>query len=144
MNKKIRMAALAFAILTGTVGYAAAQNYGYDNRDRDDGRYYDADDYRYENRSYDRDNRHSNWRQGMRAARSFGFRDGAQVAREDTWRGKPFNPNPRGRYDDADHGYSRSFGDKREYRQRYAEAYRQGYQNSFRGYGNGNGNGYYR
>jgi hypothetical protein len=143
MNKKIRMAALAFAVLTGTVGFAAAQDYGYDNRDRDDGRYYDADDYRYENRSYDRDNRYGDWHQEMHAARSFGFRDGAQVAREDTSRGKPFNSNPRGRFDDADHGYNRSFGDRHEYREHYTEAYRQGYQSAYRGYGR-YGNGYYR
>ncbi len=143
MNKKIRMAALAFAVLTGTVGYAAAQDYGYDNRDRDDGRYYDADDYRYEKRSYDRDNRDGDWHRGMHAARSFGFRDGAQVGREDTWRGKPFNSNPRGRFDDADHGYNRRFGDRHEYREHYTEAYRQGYQSAYRGYGR-YGNGYYR
>jgi hypothetical protein len=75
----------------------------------------------------------------MHEAREFGFRDGTTVAREDSYRGKPFNPNPRGRYDDADHGYRREFGSKHEYREHYIEAYRAAYQRSYRGYG-----GYYR
>ena len=45
MTSKLRIAALALAVLTGTTGYAAAQDYryesGYNNRgyDRDDDRY---------------------------------------------------------------------------------------------------------
>ena len=42
-------------------------------------------------------------------------------------RGKPFNPNPRGPYDNADHGYRSQFGDKHEYREAYSAAYRNGY-----------------
>ena len=140
MNSKIRMAALVFTVLAGTAGYAAAQDSGY--YDREDNRYYDRDDYRYENRYYDNDDYgHGNFRRGVHIAREFGFHDGSQVAREDMWRGKPFNPNPRGRFDDADHGYRRAFGNKHEYREHYAEAYREGYQNTYRRYG---GYGYYR
>ena len=128
MKSKFTMAALTLAVLAGTVGYAAAQDYRYD---RDGDRYYDRDDNRY----YDRDDR---FRDGFHVAREFGFRDGAAVAREDMWRGKSFNPNPRGRYDDADHGYRSEFGNKHEYRERYSEAYRAGYQSTFRG------RGYYR
>jgi hypothetical protein len=65
-------------------------------------------------------------------AREYGFRDGSSVAREDLWLGKPFNPNPRGRFDDDDHGYRRSFGNKHEYREHYAEAYREGYIRTYR------------
>ncbi len=111
MKSKFTMAALTLAVLAGTVGYAAAQDYRYD---RDEDRYYDRDDNRY----HDRDDR---------------FRNGFHVAR-----GKSFNPNPRGRYDDADHGYRSEFGNKHEYRERYSEAYREGYQSTFRG------SGYYR
>jgi hypothetical protein len=133
MKSKLTMAALALTVLAGTAGYAAAQDYRYYDRDgdgyynRDDNRYYDRDDYRYHG-----------FRRGIHAAREIGFRDGASVAREDMWRGKPFNPNPRGRYDDADHGYRREFGNKHEYREHYTEAYRAGYENAFRG------RGYYR
>jgi len=126
MRRKFKTAALALTVLAGTAGYAAAQDYRY--YDRDNYRYYDRDDYRYYGR-YD------GYHRGFHAAREFGFRDGAAVAREDMWRGKPFNPNPRGRYDDADHGYRREFGDRHEYREHYAQAYREGYQNTFRGWG---------
>ena len=68
-----------------------------------------------------------NFRYGLKVARDVGFNDGAQVAREDTWKGKPFNPNPRGPYDNADHGYRSQFGDKHEYREAYSAAYRNGY-----------------
>lgn len=110
MKSKLALAALALAVVTGASGLASAQ----------DGRYYDRDDYRY----YDRDD---SFRYGLKVARDVGFNDGAQVAREDMWRGKPFNPNPRGRYDDADHGYRSQFGDKHEYREAYSAAYRNGY-----------------
>jgi hypothetical protein len=115
MKTKLAMAAILIGTLAGTAGIAAAQ----------DGRYYDRDDYRY----YDNDS----YRDGMRVAQQFGWRDGSEVAREDMWRGKPFNPNPRGRYDDADHGYRHEFGSKREYRERYSEAYSEGYERTFRG-----------
>lgn len=128
---RLRNAALALAVLAGSVAVAAAQDYRYD-RDGD----------RYE-RGYRGD-----FREGMQAAREIGFQDGSQVAREDMWRGKPFNPNPRGRYDDADHGYRHEYGNRHEYREHYSEAYREGYQRTFRynGYGrNGYGrDGYWR
>jgi hypothetical protein len=125
MRISFKTLAMIATMLAGTAGIAAAQ----------DGRYYDRDDYRYQNRYYD----NGGFRHGMHEAREFGFRDGATVAREDSYRGKPFNPNPRGRYDDADHGYRREFGSKHEYREHYIEAYRAAYQRSYRGYG-----GYYR
>jgi hypothetical protein len=138
MTRKLRMAALLVTVLAGTVGFAAAQDYRYYDRDDRYNGYYDRDDY------YNRDGyRYGNFRRGMHVAREFGYRDGAQVAREDMWHGKPFNPNPRGRYDDADHGYQRAFGDKREYRERYSRAYREGYESNFRGW-NGYGYGYNR
>ena len=135
MRTSFKSAAMIITVLAGTVGIAAAQ----------DGRYYDHDDYRYDNRSYDNDDyRYQNgydnrnydrdsFRHGMHEAREFGFRDGSAVAREDSFRGKPFNPNPRGRYDDADHGYRSQFGSKHEYREHYIDAYREGYQRSYRG-----------
>jgi hypothetical protein len=63
-----------------------------------------------------------------------GYRDGASVAREDMERGKRFNSNPRGRYDDKDHGYRREYGDKHTYKEIYADGYRQGYEANYRGY----------
>jgi hypothetical protein len=118
MKSKFTMAALTLAVLAGTVGYARAQDHRYD---RDGDRYYDRDD---------------GFRNGFRVARDIGFRDGASVAREDMGRGKPFNPNPRGPYGNADAGYRSEFGNKHEYREHYSEAYREGYQDTFRGRGN--------
>lgn len=126
MKITFRTLAMLGTMLAGAVGFAAAQ----------DGRYYDNDDYRYETRSYDRyENRdygRYRFRYGMHEAREFGFRDGTSVARQDLWSRKPFNPNPRGRYDDADHGYRREFGSRHEYREHYIEAYREAYQRTYR------------
>jgi hypothetical protein len=116
MNRRLRLAAMAVAFLMGSVGIAAAQNWGYD-RDDDRG-------YRYER--YDRGDF---WR-GMQVARSIGFEDGEQIAREDIWRRKPFNSYPRG-HNHADRGYSRDFGSIHEYREQYARAYQQGYNSVF-------------
>jgi hypothetical protein len=138
MRTSFKTLATIATLLAGTAGIAAAQDgrhydrddYGYQSRP------YDDDDYRYENRSYDRyENRDfgsDNFRQGMHEAREFGARDGSSVARQDLWSRKPFNPNPRGRFDDADHGYRREFGSLHEYREHYTEAYRQAYERSFR------------
>jgi hypothetical protein len=117
MKNIFRAAALGLAVLVGSAGLAAAQDWDHDR-----------DDYRW-----NRDYRHD-FRRGMHAAREIGYQDGAQVAREDSWRGKPFNPNPRGRYAWADHGYRGEFGNINEYREHYAQAYQEGYQNAFQGY----------
>ncbi len=127
MTSKVRIAALTLAVLTGTVGYAAAQDYRFD--------------YGYDNRGYgDRDDyRHDRFSRGIHTAREFGFRDGAEMARKDMWQGKPFNPRPRG-HNHADRGYSNYLGNRYEYREHYTAAYRAGYESVYRGYGNG----YYR
>lgn len=152
MRTNFKTIAIIATALLATAGVAAAQSGQYDDgryNDRDgDYRYenrpVDNDDYRYQDRSYepDRDgyeNRYENrnYRReslpyGLREAREFGFHDGSSVARQDLWSRKPFNPNPRGRFDDADNGYRHEFGSKREYRRQYTEAYRQAYQRSYR------------
>jgi hypothetical protein len=126
MKNLFRMAALGVAVLLGS-SFAVAHDW-----DRDD------DDYRYS-----RDYRYGDFRRGMDIARSFGYQDGARVAQEDNWRGKPFNPNPRGPYAWADHGYRRGFGSVREYREHYARAYRNAYVSNRRGY-QGNDGYWYR
>jgi hypothetical protein len=120
MKNKLALAALALAVVTGASGLAMAQDGRYN--DRDDNRYYDRDD---------------SFRYGLKVARDVGFNDGAQVARADTWNRKPFNPNPRGPYDNADHGDRSQFSDKHEYREAYSAAYRDGYVSV-------RGRGYYR
>jgi hypothetical protein len=123
MKNIFRMAALGLAVLVGSAGLAAAQDW---DHDRDDSRY-----------DRDRDYRYDNVRRGLSVAHENGYRDGLQVAREDTWNRKPYNPDPRGKYKWADHGYSREFGDKNDYRERYADGYRDGYMSAFRGYRGG-------
>jgi hypothetical protein len=61
-----------------------------------------------------------------------GYQDGMNQAREDAYRNKPFNSNPRGKYDDRDHGYRREFGNKDSYKAQYTAGYRTGYESSFR------------
>src|SRR6058998_4321838 len=63
-------------------------------------------------------------------AYQIGFQDGASVACEDAARGKPYNPRPRGRYDDEDHGYSSAYGNKGAYKTQYANGYRAGYESA--------------
>jgi hypothetical protein len=60
-----------------------------------------------------------------------GFDDGSLVARQDLNSGKPYNSNPRGRYEDCDRGYRREYGSKDRYRSEYANGYRAGYERIF-------------
>jgi hypothetical protein len=64
-------------------------------------------------------------------AYDFGYQDGATAGRGDRYEHKPFNPTPRGRYEDADRGYNRAYGDINAYRRQYASGYRAGYQSSY-------------
>lgn len=81
----------------------------------------------------------SSWHGGRDGYRNpafnIGYQDGSTVARQDMESRKPFNPSPRGAYDDRDHGYSREYGDKDQYRSEYSNGYRSGYESTFRGYG---------
>jgi hypothetical protein len=63
-----------------------------------------------------------------------GYQDGISQAREDVYKNKPFNPSPRGKYDDRDHGYRREYGDKSSYKAQYTDGYRAGYNSAFRQY----------
>lgn len=114
MTSRLKFALMGIAFLVGTIGVASSQDYRYYDHDGDG--YYRSD--------------RDDFRRGMQVARSIGFEDGEQVAREDMWRGKPFNPYPRG-HNHADRGYARDFGSIQEYRANYAEAYRNGYSRTF-------------
>ena len=95
--------------------------------DRDDQPYYGGD-YPYGGNGPYYGNRP--WA-GGNVGYNFGYRDGSSVAREDIAQHKPYNPKPRGRYDDEDHGYRREYGDKGAYKAQYANGYRAGYQAAF-------------
>jgi hypothetical protein len=66
-----------------------------------------------------------------RFAYDTGYQDGVTMAREDLHKNKPFNPNPRARFDDRDHGYRREYGDKNDYKAEYSNGYSAGYQATF-------------
>jgi hypothetical protein len=99
-----------------------AENCGY--RPYDYGR-----GYRYENRydPYDRRNR------GDDLAFETGYRDGVAVGQRDSQKGKSYRPNHNDRYEDADHGYNRNYGDKNQYKNLYRQGFERGYSE---GYGN--------
>jgi hypothetical protein len=113
-------------------GYHAGFQAGYENIQGRRGNYDDDDDRGYRGVG--------DWHYGRGGygynspAYNLGYQDGSTVARQDIASHKRFNPNPRGRYDDKDHGYSREYGDKNEYRTEYAAGYRGGYQSNYRGY----------
>ena len=71
------------------------------------------------------------WGGGGNVAYNNGWNDGSSVAQSDLGSGKNYNSNPRGRYDDADHGYRREFGDKHAYKSEYTAGYRAGYDSVF-------------
>ena len=113
MLRKLRMAALALAVTMVSGGVALAQQ-GYGYADRGD----------------------YGWGQeGLHAARDLGYQDGARVARQDYFSRKPYDPYPRGKYANEDHGYRRQFGDRYAYRDQYARAYQAGYRSMFGGNG---------
>jgi hypothetical protein len=93
----------------------------------------DREDYR--NNGYQRNGYYGSGAYGndSRIGYDTGYQDGVSMARDDAYRNKPFNPNPRGRFDDRDHGYRREYGDKSAYRNQYADGYRAGYQATYNG-----------
>ncbi len=107
-------------------GYSNGFRYGFQSVSRGSGDN-DGDDRSYGN--WRRSGYDPNWgAYGGNAGYQFGYQDGSQVAREDIQKGKPYNPNPRGKYDDCDRGYRREFGSKDQYKAQYANGYRAGYQ----------------
>ena len=105
-------------------GYRAAYSSGWgrgNDHDRDDG---------YSNRS-DRDGYGYSREGGGNIAYNNGWNDGSSVAQSDMANRKKYNSNPRGDYDDADHGYRREYGDKHAYKTEYTAGYRAGYDSVF-------------
>jgi len=92
---------------------------------RDD-RWRDSDD-RYGDRPYDDYGR----RRIENPAFDIGYRDGLAIGQRDRQRGKAFRPDKNDNYEDADHGYQRSFGDKGLYKSEYRDAFRRGYKDGY-------------
>jgi hypothetical protein len=62
-----------------------------------------------------------------------GFKDGRDKGRDDRSDDKRFDPTRHGRYESADHGYEKRYGDKDVYRTTYREGFRAGYAEGYRG-----------
>jgi hypothetical protein len=108
-------------------GYRDGYKRAYDIAFRQAGWRGDDDGYRRYERYRDSDD-WGGFRRGRQVAFDFGFQDGSSVAREDLRRGKPYNSNPRGKYEDRDAGYRREFGDRNAYRAEYSRGYSEGYE----------------
>ncbi len=90
-------------------------------------------DGRYRNNGYYGNGYYGNNAYDSRVGYDAGYQDGVTMAREDQYKNKPFNPNPRARFEDRDHGYRREYGDKNSYKAEYTDGYRAGYQATFNG-----------
>jgi len=93
----------------------------------------DGDRDRYRNNGYYGNGYYGNNAYDSRIGYNTGYQDGVTMAREDQYKNKHFNPNPRARFDDRDHGYRREYGDKNSYKAEYTDGYRAGYQSTFNG-----------
>ena len=91
------------------------------------GQRYEGDRDNYYRGSDFRGGGYGNW---ASIAYNNGLQDGVAAGREDAYRGKQFNPNPRGS-NHADRGYIREYGDKNAYRAQYSDGYREGYQRTY-------------
>jgi hypothetical protein len=92
----------------------------YNDADRDNGRYRndrDRDD-RYNGGGYDR---------SYSPAFDNGYRDGVAMGQRDSQKRKSFNPSKNDQFEDADRGYSKSFGDKNLYKNQYRQGFERGY-----------------
>lgn len=70
-------------------------------------------------------------RRESRVAYDNGYQDGVTMAREDIYKNKRFNAEPRSRFGGRDDGYSRGYGDKNVYKAEYTDGYRAGYEATF-------------
>jgi hypothetical protein len=112
-----------------------------DHRRGDDNRWRDRDrDHDYRNGSYAYGNDNGRYSNGNgrfgrnNQASQIGYQDGLAYGRRDASSGKGFNATGSQNYDNADRGYSSSFGDKNQYRQEYRQAYEQGYRAGYQRY----------
>jgi hypothetical protein len=98
------------------------QIYGTENGNYPDrSRGYDRDDDVYERHGYGYSD----------VAYDISFRDGLEAGQNDRGKGKDFRPEKHDRYEDADHGYRKSYGDKNDYKRRYRQGFSAGYEDAF-------------
>ncbi len=66
-------------------------------------------------------------------AQNTGYRDGFDKGQNDARQGKSFRLDRHDAYNDADHGYRDSFGNKEDYKQQYRQAFQRGYEEGYGG-----------
>ncbi len=151
---------IAFALIAGTSGIAAAQDRDDHDRDRDrdrarwgyQDRDHDRDDrYRRGDGDYDRDDGYRNnrgsrnpyYRTGMQQARDNGYQWGVRDGRVDRQAGRSYRATSNETYRKATTGYVSAYGDKNQYksvfRQAYVDGYQRGFGSGYGPYGNGRG-----
>src|SRR5437870_5801027 len=77
--------------------------------------------------------RRGTYRDIQQRAYDTGYREGLDNGLNDARRGREFNYARAGAYRDADDGYSRSLGDRDEYRRVFRQGYVAGYTEGYRG-----------
>ena len=60
-----------------------------------------------------------------------GYRDGLSAAQKDLRDRKEYRPEKHDAYEDGDHGYHKSYGDKGRYKDEYRKGFVRGYQDAF-------------
>src|SRR6266403_623821 len=71
-----------------------------------------------------------NWSYGD-VAFDTGYRDGLGAGQKDLRERKDYRPEKHDSYEDADHGYRKSFGTKDQYKEQYRKGFLRGYQDAF-------------
>jgi len=61
-----------------------------------------------------------------------GYRDGVAMGQKDSQKRKSFRPQNNDRYEDADNGYNKSYGDKNQFKRLYREGFLRGYSDGYR------------
>ena len=117
---------------------ADAEKCGYSRRSNDYGGYRqdgwgDRDDWwGNQGPQYDR-GYYDNGRSGSYSpAYDVGYRDGVAIGQKDSQKRKSFRPQKNDRYEDADNGYDRRYGDKNQYKNLYREGFQRGYADGYR------------
>ncbi|HVP43713.1 MAG TPA: hypothetical protein VMS96_09775 [Terriglobales bacterium] len=137
---------IAFTLIAGTAGLAAAQEgyrgwqdrdgdrdrWGYQDRDRDDRWHgdgdYDRDDGYWDNRGA----QNPYYRTGIQQARENGYQWGLRDGQVDRQAGRSYRATKNETYKKATIGYVKAYGDKNHYKSVFRRAYERGYE---RGYG---------
>jgi hypothetical protein len=116
-------------------GYRLGYNDGFNGRryqgEEPEGNYNSAPPYAEHGGDNDAGNSYGKDYRQNDVAFEIGFRDGRQAAEKDLSHNNRFRPTKHDKYEDASHGYRKSYGDKQSYKNHYRQGFLRGYQNAF-------------